>query len=184
MHIFIFRGYVGILKVVEQTSELVPVSAHPFSSQCMLSPPVNGLYHSTSSNTYTLRKKGSKRVLQLSPQKNPFWFQVKLFCIHVEPSVERDGTQNGSTWIQKGSSWNQQRFFKGFSYGDTRRTPFRFQIAPFVLRVYTFHLLSTNAPGKLLCPEKLYKSPLLFPSISLMNWYLRNQPLVTRGQYF
>ena len=47
---------------------------------------------------YTLRKKGPKGVLWLSPD-NPFGF-------HVEPSVERilHGTQVSSTWNQNGST--------------------------------------------------------------------------------
>ena len=47
-----------------------------------------------------------------------------LFHCTVEPSVERvlHGTQNASTWNQKGFTWNQKSLFKGFYYGDSRIT--------------------------------------------------------------
>ena len=56
----------------------------------------------TAATTPTLfSKKGSKRVLRLSPSDNPFWFQVEQnpFGFHVELSVERvlPGTKKGSS---------------------------------------------------------------------------------------
>ena len=80
-------------------------------NQCKVDLPVVDIY------TYTLRKKGSKGVIRLSPQNNYFWF-------HVEPSVEMvlHLTQQGYAQNQRGSTCNKKISFKGFSYVDSRRT--------------------------------------------------------------
>ena len=68
---------------------------------------------------YSLRKKGSKRVLRLSAQDHPFWFQVEPFL----------GSLLNHLWKEFCSICNPKKFnmepkgyFKEFSYGDSRRT--------------------------------------------------------------
>jgi hypothetical protein len=65
------------------------------------------LSHSEYANTqglYTLRKKGSKRVIWPSPKDNPSWFQLELFHFPC-----RNLCGKGSTWTWKGSTWNKKK---------------------------------------------------------------------------
>ena len=44
-----------------------------------------------------LEKKCSKRVLQVSPQENPFWFQVEPFVVPCKIFCGKGGTKKGSS---------------------------------------------------------------------------------------
>ena len=60
----------------------------------------------TESDEYTLGKKGSKRVLRLSPIREAFFdSRYNYFGFHVEPSVERvqHGTKRVLSGTKKGS---------------------------------------------------------------------------------
>ena len=65
----------------------------------------------------TLRKKGSKRVFQLSPLDDHFWFQVEPFWVPCRTICGK-----GSRWNPKALHLEPKGFFKGICYGDSQRT--------------------------------------------------------------